>query len=135
MSIQNFGLAAFRDAVAGGIRLAAQAEEYIEASAMLEVVSPASLGVVCFRFNPANAGMDDKSLDAINRKVLARVFWDGRAFISAASPHGRFSLRLCIINHNTAWNDVRTTLRAAERFGADVIQREGQEFSQPAPLR
>ena len=68
--------------------------------------------------------MDDESLEEINRKVLARVFWDDRAFISSASPHGRFSQRLCIINHNTAWNDALTTLQAAERFGADVVQRE-----------
>ncbi len=122
MSIQTFGMAAFRDAVANGIRLALRAEEYVEASSILEAVSPASLGVVCFRVNPQDAGMDEETRDEINRKVLARMFWDDRAFLSSASPHGKFSLRLCIINHNTAWSDVEETLRAVERFGADAME-------------
>lgn len=125
MSIQTFGMAAFRDAIANGIRFAARAQEYAEASSMLDVVSPASLGVVCFRVKPENAGMDDATLEEINRKVLAQMFWDDRAFISSASPHGKFSLRLCIINHNTRWSDVQETLEAIERFGADAIKGSG----------
>ena len=121
MSVQTFGMAAFRDAIAKGIRLAALAQEYVEASSILEVVSPASLGVVCFRVNPANARADEESLEKINRKVLAQMFWDDPAFISSASPQGSFSLRLCIINHNTQWSDVHATLKAVERFGADAV--------------
>ena len=122
MSIQTFGMAAFRNAVASGIKLALQAEEYVEASSILELVSPASLGVVCFRVNPLIAGTDEETLEEINRKVLARMFWDDRAFLSSAAPHGRFSLRMCIINHNTRWSDVAETLKAVERFGADAIE-------------
>ena len=122
MSIQTFGMAAFRDAVANGLRLARRTEEYVEASSILELVSPASLGVVCFRVNPQDADMDEESREQINRQVLARMFWDDRAFISSASPHGIFSLRVCIINHNTGWNDVAETLKAVERFGVDAIE-------------
>ncbi len=122
MSIQTFGLAAFRDAIANGIRLAARAQEYVEASPVLDMVSPASLGVVCFRVNPTNGSMNDEQLDEINRKVLAQMFWDDPSFISSASPHGKFSLRLCIINHNTGWTDVEETLQAVERFGMDAIK-------------
>ena len=122
MSIQTFGMAAFRDAVANGMRLARRAEEYVDASSILELVSPASLGVVCFRVNPRDADMDEEIREEINRKVLARMFWDDRAFLSSAAPHGKFSLRLCIINHNTAWSDVAETLKAAERFGASAME-------------
>ena len=122
MSIQTFGMAAFRDAVANGMRLARRAEEYVEASSILELVSPASLGVLCFRVNPRDADMDEETREEINRKVLARMFWDDRAFVSSASPRGIFSLRLCIINHNTGWSDVAETLEAAERFGASAME-------------
>ena len=57
---------------------------------------------------------------------LARVFWEDPAFISSTSLQGKFSLRLCIINHNTSWDDVRETLEAVEQFGAEALsQREG----------
>ena len=55
-----------------------------------------------------------------------RVFWEDPAFISSTSLQGKISLRLCIINHNTSWNDLRETLEAVEQFGAEALsQREG----------
>ena len=120
MSVQTFGMAAFRAAIANGLELAARAEEYIDASAVLESLSPASLSVVCFRVNPADRVINDDSLDEINREVLARLFWEDPAFVSSAVVSGRFSLRLCIVNHNTRWDDVRETLEAAERFGREA---------------
>ena len=121
MSVQTFGMAAFRQAIANGLDLAARAEEYIEASPVLERLSPASLSVVCFRINPTGRELADEALDEINRSVLARLFWEDPAFVSSAVLAGRFALRLCIVNHNTEWDDVRETLEAAERFGKAVL--------------
>ena len=121
MSIQTFGLSAFRKAVAKGIDLAAQAEKYIRESTLLELLSPASLGIVCMRVNPARGGVAERALEGINREVLARLFWDDGAFVSSTALHGTFALRLCIINHSTGWDDVRRTLEAMERFGSDAL--------------
>ena len=104
-----------------GMELAARAEEYIEGSPVLEVMNPASLGIVCFRVNPADASLDTGSLQEINRTVLARIFWEDRAFISSTLLHGKFSLRMCIINYTTTWDDVRETLEAVERFGTETL--------------
>lgn len=123
MSIQTFGMTAIRNAVSSGMKLAARAERYIQASESLEVMSPACLGIVCFRVNPDEAALGEDAIEEVNRSVLARVFWDDRAFISSASPAGKFTLRLCIINHNTTWTDVRETLQAVERFGRQALQK------------
>ncbi len=121
MSIQTFGMSAFRMAVSKGMELAAQADEYIRQSHILEPLAPASLGMVCMRVNPEGAGLEQETLDRVNREVLARLFWDDRAFVSSTSLHGTFALRLCIINHSTSWDDVRETLEAMERFGEDAV--------------
>ncbi|MCE2454950.1 MAG: hypothetical protein J4G12_03910 [Gemmatimonadetes bacterium] len=78
---------------------------------------------MCFRVDPAGQDIADHDLDEVNREVLVRLFWEDPAFISSAMPGGRFSLRLCIVNHNTTWDDVRETLSAAERFGQDAFLR------------
>ena len=114
MSIQTFGVAAFRAAIENGLDLAARAAEYIEESPTLELVS-ASLGIVCFRANPG--GVSEADLARVNRRVLANTFWGGRAFLSSAKVDTRIVLRLCIVNHNTTWQDVRETLEAVERAG------------------
>ena len=121
VSVQTFGMAAFRQAVSNGMALASRAQEYIEESAVLEVLNPASLGIICFRVNPAAGGFDEASVEEINRTVLARIFWEDRAFFSSTRLHGRFFLRMCIVNHSTTWDDVRETLEAAERFGLMAV--------------
>ena len=121
VSIQTFGMAAFRSAVSRGMELASRAESYVRESPHLEVANPASLGIVCFRINPAHTDLDEEVLTEVNKTVLARVFWDDRAFISSTNLHGTFALRLCIVNHTTTWEDVRETLEAVERFGREAL--------------
>ena len=64
--------------------------------------------------------LDEAELHRINKNVLARVFWDGRAFISSTSLHDTFALRMCVINHTTTWDDVRETLEDITRFGMEA---------------
>jgi glutamate/tyrosine decarboxylase-like PLP-dependent enzyme len=121
MSIQTFGLAAFRRSVAKGIQLAEEAEEYVRASELLQIANPASLGVVCFHFNPRNSGYSHEFLERINKKVQARVIETGTAMTSSTRLRGRYSLRFCILNHHTTWQDVLGTLQAIERFGLEAV--------------
>ena len=120
MSVQTFGMTGFRAAVQEGLDLARRAEAYIEANPVLELMTPVSLGIVCFRVNPGE-GHDERNLDEVNRNVLAQVFWDELAFFSSTSLKGVFSLRMCIENHTTTWEDVRATLELVERLGRDAL--------------
>ena len=88
MSVQTFGMAAFRRAVDKGMQLAAQAEEHLRASPVLEPLNTPALGIVCFRVNPSESGLDEAALDRVNRAVLARMFWDDPAFMSSTLLHG-----------------------------------------------
>ncbi len=121
MSIQTFGMAAFRRAVAKGMELSTRAEDYIHASTVLEALTAVSLGIVCFRVNPPGGGLDEEAVEEVNRIVLARMFWDNRTFMSSTLLRGTFALRICIVNHTTAWDDVRETLEAVEVFGNEAL--------------
>ncbi len=119
MSVQTFGLAAFRRAVSRGIELADRAAAYVGASDTLEMLSPASLGVVCFRFNPGGRDLDDAALERLNEAVQARVIETGTAMMSSTRLRGVYALRLCIMAHHTTWRDVEETLAAIESFGLE----------------
>ncbi len=122
MSIQTFGMAAFRRAVAKSMDLAARAGEYVQQSPTLELLQPVSLSIVCFRVNPADSRLDEESLDKINKIVLARMFWDDPALMTSTLVSGRtLALRLCIVNHTTTWDDVRETLDAVATFGRNTL--------------
>lgn len=117
MSVQTFGMAAFRAAVERGMELADHAAAYVRGSPTLELLAGPSLGVVCFRVNPG--GLDGAALEALNERVQARVIRSGTAMMSSTRLHGVYSLRLCILSHRTTWDDVEATLGAVVRFASE----------------
>ena len=124
MSVQTFGMAAFRRAQSRGMVLAHRIGEYVEESTILEMLAPVTLGIACFRVNPANTDLDKDVLETINRTVLARVFWEDRAFISSTRLHGALALRMCVINYTTTWKEVHETLETISKFGTESLIRD-----------
>ena len=122
MSVQTFGMAKFRAAIQQGLDLARRAGAHVEEDPILELMTPVSLGIVCFRVNPAGRPCTEDTLAKINRQVLAHVFWDELAFLSSTSVKGVFALRMCILNHTTAWDDVHRTLEMITRLGTQALE-------------
>lgn len=118
MSIQAFGLDAFRAAVARGIRVAEVAEEELRASPAWEVMTPAQLAIVTFRFRAP--GLPDGEVDALQRRIAAETTRGGFAMLSTTELGGRAVLRLCTINPRTTDDDVRETVRLMARIGRDL---------------
>ncbi|MGH8136496.1 MAG: pyridoxal phosphate-dependent decarboxylase family protein, partial [Steroidobacteraceae bacterium] len=122
MSIQTFGMAAFRQAIERGMELADRAGDYVRNSACLELLSPPSLGILCFRVRPRDSQLPAGRLDEINEQVQAAVIAAGTAMLSSTRLHGVYSLRLCIMSHQTTWDDVHETLQAIEQRGVELAR-------------
>jgi aromatic-L-amino-acid/L-tryptophan decarboxylase len=111
LSVSYFGLAAIRDAIEGGMELAALAERLLRAMPGLEITSPASFGIVCFRARPR--GVDDAgALDALNERVNARVNQTAGFLISSTRIAGAFSLRACVVGYRATADDIRALVSA-----------------------
>ncbi|MDE3173556.1 MAG: hypothetical protein KGN74_10835 [Gemmatimonadota bacterium] len=109
VSVNYFGLAAIRGAIAECMRLADVAERLVREAPDLEVLSPAQFGVVCFRVHPP--GTDDPAaLDALNERVNAAANATQRVLMSSTRLRGAYSLRLCILNYRTTEDDVRAVI-------------------------
>jgi aromatic-L-amino-acid/L-tryptophan decarboxylase len=119
ISLRYFGVAAFRDAIDRCLDLAAHAEQAIVASPELELMSPASLGIVTFRRHPA--GVDDEvRLERMNAGIADEIERQGDVFMSTGRVRGRFVLRLCILNHSTSQAEVDRALELAATLPVDV---------------
>lgn len=117
LPIQYFGLGAVRSAIDTGINLAAHAESLLREDPIFEILSPAQLGIVCFRVHPSGLH-DPGELDALNERINLQVNALGRHFISSTRLNGRFSLRICILGFRTRTEDVAeliTSLRDLAR--------------------
>jgi glutamate/tyrosine decarboxylase-like PLP-dependent enzyme len=117
MSIQTLGLGAFREAIQEAIDLAGEAAKYIEASPVLELLGPSSLGIVCFRYRPVEGQLDEKRMEGLNARIQDEVVDTGLAMISSTRLRGTYSLRLSILNYRSTWEDVVTTLKGIEEIG------------------
>jgi aromatic-L-amino-acid/L-tryptophan decarboxylase len=111
LSINTFGLAAFRDAVTRGFELAEFAEHELRTRRHCEILSPAELAIVAFRF-----GKDD----ALQTKLVDAMLRDGFAFLTSTTLRGVTALRLCTINPRTTEQDIVQTIDRLERFAADL---------------
>jgi len=113
LSIQYFGLGAFRAAIDRCLDLAAYAEERIRRSEDLELMSPASLSVLCFRRRFATD--DEDEVERRNAKLVGDLARTPVGFVSSTKLRGRFAIRLCIFNHTTRREDVDAVLDHFER--------------------
>lgn len=113
MSLRYFGVGAFRAAIDRAIDLALLAQARIEASDRLELLSPAKLGVVCFRRHPQ--GMDEDDLERLNQALAEGLAASGRGLVSSTRLRGRFALRMCVLNHTSQAEDVERVLDWFER--------------------
>ncbi len=117
MSIQTFGLARFREAIDRGIELAERAGHRVLETQGLELLSPPSLGILCFRYRPKGDGWSAGRIEQLNTSLQAEVIASGSAMISSTRLGGTYSLRLCIMSHQTTWDDVRETIERIAEYG------------------
>ena len=109
LSLKYFGVDAFREAIDRSLDLALLAEERIRASSELELLSPATLGIVCFRRRPA--GLDEEgTLERLNAELDRSLAQSGEGMISSTRVDGRYALRLCVLNHRSRAEDVERVL-------------------------
>lgn len=118
MIVQVHGTRRLAAAIDRGLDLARRAERRLRASGRFEILSPATLGIVCFRYVPEGAEGDEPLLGRLNEEIVRRVRERGRSFFTSTLLRGRYALRLCILGHRTLWRDVEETLREIEADAA-----------------
>jgi aromatic-L-amino-acid decarboxylase len=99
MSIQYFGLDAFRVAMERGFELAEFAESKLRAMPGWEIVTPAQMGIVTFHHPEADY-----------EKIHNAMLTDGFALATSTVLKGRKVLRFCTINPRTTEDDVVRTI-------------------------
>ncbi len=113
LSLQYFGLDAYRETIDRCLDLTLLAQRYVEESETLELMVPATLGVFCFR-RRAEGIDDDAAIEALNGRLVAQLMESGRGMVSTTVLDGRSTVRFCVLNHSTTEDDVLEVLRFFE---------------------
>ena len=121
MSVKTFGLKAFRKAITYNIEMAERTEALLRKSAYWEVISPATLAVINFRYNPIKEKLGEKELDKLNQYISEKVVGSREALLVTTVLNGQIVLRMCLINPRTTMEHVKETIDLCEGFGAEKL--------------
>ena len=88
--------------------LARELQARIEAEPELEVLAPAQMSIVCFRY---------RAPDAVNRAIVADLHEDGAVAPSLTTIHGKAAIRAALFNHRTETRDIETLVEGVLACG------------------
>ncbi|MBS0393172.1 MAG: amino acid decarboxylase [Proteobacteria bacterium] len=123
MCLRAYGTRRFGAAIERNIDDVQRVVDRLRREPELEVLGPAPLNVVCFRYR---AGLEaEAELARINEEILLRIQESGLAVISSTSVEGRFALRIANTNHRARAADLTQVVDAVLALGRELAPRPG----------
>ncbi|RAL04450.1 pyridoxal phosphate-dependent decarboxylase family protein [Aspergillus ibericus CBS 121593] len=120
-SLQVLGTDTVDRMISRGFELAGLAESELRELADWEIVSPNTLAVLDFRFNPKGMIADD--VDRINGLVSKELAAQNIGVVFTTCIHGAVCLRICTINPQTTDNDIRDVIKALDQNARLISKR------------
>ena len=121
MTLQVLGTELLGSAIEQGFKQAKWAEESVSGRKNWEILSPAQLAMLNFRFAPADLTEEEK--DALNETVSQRLNETGYAAMFTTVLRGKTCLRLCAIHPETTRQDIVTTIDILDRFANEEYRK------------
>lgn len=109
VTLQALGTNAVGEAIEHGVQLAEWAEDEIKKHNHWEIVSPAQLAIVNFRYAPT--GLSEQELDSLNKRISQEMMTNGYASVLTTQLNGKTALRICAIHPDTTEHEIRNTIQ------------------------
>jgi glutamate/tyrosine decarboxylase-like PLP-dependent enzyme len=125
MGLKAFGADKLGRLMRQNVAQAAFLADRVRDNPELQLMAPAPLNIVCFRYRgPAAPGAPEAEadLDALNRALLVDLQESGLAVPSSTLLGGRFAIRVCITNHRTRLEDLVLLVHEAARRGRALAE-------------
>lgn len=116
MALKEHGVARFGALIDQHVAMAHAFADRIRAEPRLELMAPAPINIVCFRYR--GTGGTEAELHALNHEIMLRIQESGVAMPTDTTLRGRYSLRAAIVNHRTRPEDLDLLMAEVLRHGA-----------------
>ncbi len=115
--IRTYGLDGIQSIIRNHIAMAQSLVEKIRSTADFELLAPAPLNLICFRYHPK--GKDDLTkLNQLNERILAALNATGKLYLTHTKLNGAYTLRMVIAQTavtqadvDAAWSLIQQTAR------------------------
>lgn len=103
-ALRAYGRQGYRELVERCVDNAAMFASWVDSTSAMELMAPAPLNIVCFRYAPE--GLSDAAIDDLNRRAVTAIQADGRAFVTPTTWAGKAAIRAAFDNWATMPRDV-----------------------------
>jgi glutamate/tyrosine decarboxylase-like PLP-dependent enzyme len=117
-TLRAYGREGYREMVDRHITLARRVAAQVAAAPDFELLAPAPLNVVCFRYRPP--GVPEDRLDDLNRRLGAAILEDGRVFFGTTVYRDVVAFRPAISNWRTTEVDADLIVSVARELGESL---------------
>ena len=117
MTLQVLGSNLLGSAIEQGFKQVLWAQEALEQLPNWEIVSPAQLSMINFRYSPSDLTEEQK--DRLNETLSVRLNESGYAAMFTTILHGKTVLRICSIHPEASKDDLVTTIQMLNRYALD----------------
>ena len=126
LTLQTVGSKGMEEVFDHGCALAELAEERIRQEPEWEIMAPASLGVVNFRYAP-DCVQSEAERDRMNQEISYAITESGFAQVFTTILGGKKVLRMCTINPDTTKEDICNTIDRCMDIAAALKARTAQQ--------
>ena len=116
--IRYFGVEGIQNILREHLRLGKLFAGWIDAHPEFERMAPTPFSTVCFRVNPGN--LNEKSLDALNEKLMNKVNETGKLFITHTKLNNKFVIRLVVSGIRTKESHVRDAWELIQKTYSEI---------------
>jgi glutamate/tyrosine decarboxylase-like PLP-dependent enzyme len=120
MSLKSYGIQTFVELIRQNVAQAQYLAVLVKKQPELEILAPVPLNTVCFRYR--NMSLHETALNKLNNEILQRVQESGVAVPSSTMLHGKFALRIAIVNHRSRREDFELLIKIIIMHGSAIIQ-------------
>ncbi|XP_011314347.1 aromatic-L-amino-acid decarboxylase-like [Fopius arisanus] len=111
--MRMYGVEGLQDHIQEAIALAKKFEDYVNGDERFEIVTPRSLGLICFRM---------KGEDALTQDLLKRLMRRKIIYVISATHRGRLMIRFAVCTANTTEADIEFAWKEITEQSDMVLQ-------------
>jgi glutamate/tyrosine decarboxylase-like PLP-dependent enzyme len=119
-TLAAYGRSGYRAIVERCLDVAAHVVREVELADDLELLAPAPLNIVCFRYRPD--GVPEEALDELNLDIGRAVLADGRVYVGTTRRADTVGFRPAFVNWRTTPADADFMLGAVRDFGRRLAE-------------
>lgn len=119
LTLQILGTDLIGSAIEHGFQLANWAEEALRVLPDWEIISPAQLAMLNFRYAPK--GFSENELNLFNEKISKEILESGYAAVFTTVLNGKTVLRMCTLHPEAKKEDIDETIRLLDTFAKRLL--------------